>query len=65
MQLEEFRIKNKLSYEKLAAFFDIKGTSPATTVYRWCKKERLPRKEFMKLINSKTNGKVSAADFYA
>tara|TARA_B110000503_G_C7030768_1_gene363890 strand:+ start:733 stop:930 length:198 start_codon:yes stop_codon:yes gene_type:complete len=64
MKLEEFRLKQKLSYKSLAKFLEIIGQSPETTVFRWCKNERMPRKKFMDLIKAKTNGKVSAADFY-
>ena len=47
MTLEQFRKKQNLSYKELAAFLGIKG-SPASTVFRWIKGERLPKRQSMK-----------------
>tara|TARA_R100001530_G_scaffold129817_2_gene100350 strand:- start:2607 stop:2801 length:195 start_codon:yes stop_codon:yes gene_type:complete len=63
MTLEQFRKKQNLSYKELAAFLGIKG-SPASTVFRWIKGERLPKRQSMKLIEKKTQGKVKPASFY-
>ena len=64
MQLETFRKSKNLSHKKLAEFLGIKGTSPGSTVFSWCNKERIPRPEFMKLISEKTKGKVKPSSFY-
>ena len=64
MQLEQFRKSKNLSHKKLAEFLGIKGTSPGSTVFRWCNKERIPRPGFMKLISEKTKGKVKPSSFY-
>jgi len=65
MTLEQFRKNKNLSYKQLAALLGIKGVSPESTVFRWIKGERLPKKQSMKLIEKKTQGKVKPASFYA
>jgi|TARA_R110002020_G_scaffold217819_2_gene425621 transcriptional regulator with XRE-family HTH domain len=64
MQLEQFRIKQGLSYKKLADFIGVTGVSPAVTVLRWCKGSRIPRPAWMKKIKEKTKGKVLPTNFY-
>lgn len=64
MQLEQFRIKQGLSYKKLADFIGVTGVSPAVTVLRWCKGSRIPRPTWMKIIKEKTKGKVLPTNFY-
>ena len=64
MQLEQFRIKQGLSYRKLADFIGVTGVSPAVTVLRWCKGSRIPRPAWMKKIKEKTKGKVLPTNFY-
>ena len=64
MQLEEFRKSKNLSHKKLADLLGITGTSPGSTVFRWCNKERIPRPKFMQIIKQKTNGKVKPSSFY-
>jgi DNA-binding transcriptional regulator YiaG len=63
MTLEQFRKNKNLSYKQLAAFLGIKG-APASTVFRWIKGERVPKKISMKLIEQKTKGKVKPSSFY-
>ena len=64
MQLEQFRIKQGLSYKKLADFIGVTGVSSAVTVLRWCKGSRIPRPAWMKKIKEKTKGKVLPTNFY-
>tara|TARA_R110000803_G_scaffold44899_2_gene94820 strand:- start:19 stop:216 length:198 start_codon:yes stop_codon:yes gene_type:complete len=64
MGLEKFRIKKGLSYKKLAVFIGILGVSPEVTAFRWCKGQRIPRSNWMKIIKEKTNGKVKPSSFY-
>lgn len=63
MTLEQFRKNKNLSYKALAAFLGIVG-SPASTAFRWCTGERLPKKKSMKIIEKKTQGKVKPSSFY-
>lgn len=60
IKLEEYRKQKKLSHKKLAALLGLDHT----TVFRWCKGERIPRPAMMQIIIKKTNGKVTASSFY-
>jgi|TARA_R100000656_G_C3869321_1_gene111785 hypothetical protein len=64
MTLEKFRRTKKISYIELAAILGVKGVTPESTVFRWCNKERIPRKSWMKIIKEKTKGKVKPSSFY-
>ena len=64
MNLEHFRKHKKLTYKQLANLLEITGVSPASTVIKWCKFQRVPRSEFMKKIYRLTKGKVTPGDFY-
>ena len=64
MQLEQFRVSKGLSYKKLADFIGVSGVSPAATTLRWCKGQRVPRSNWMKIIKEKTKGKVLPSSFY-
>ena len=65
MDLEQFRKSKGFSYIKLAEFLGVTGVSPESTVYRWCLKKRLPKKQNINLIMEKTDGKVKPASFYS
>tara|TARA_R110000851_G_scaffold243617_1_gene396224 strand:+ start:1039 stop:1248 length:210 start_codon:yes stop_codon:yes gene_type:complete len=64
MNLEKYRKQQKLSHKGLADILGLKGVSPESTVFRWCKGERIPRFSWMKIINQKTKGKVKPSSFY-
>ena len=64
MTLEKFRRTKKISYIELAAILGVKGVTPESTVFRWCNKERIPRKICIKIIKEKTKGKVKPSSFY-
>ena len=64
MTLEKYRKEKKLTYQKLADLIGINGVSTAGTVLRWCKGQRVPRSNWMKIIKKITNGQVTAASFY-
>ena len=64
MQLEQFRIKQGLSYKKLADFIGVTGVSPAVTVLRWCKGSRIPRPAWMKKIKSNRSTFIYRFKFY-
>lgn len=65
MKLIDFKNKNNLSYIKLAKMLNIKGVNPTATVRKWCLGERIPRTSNIINIQSKTNDKVKAQDFYS
>ena len=47
-----------------ADFAELVGASESGVI-KWCRDERVPRPGFMTRIAEATNGKVTAADFYA
>lgn len=65
MSLEQFRLKKGFSHKALAKFLGLSGTSPESTVCRWCIGDRIPRPKYMDLIKTKTKGAVKPASFYA
>jgi transcriptional regulator with XRE-family HTH domain len=63
MTLEKFRSDHGLSFEQLAELLGVEGQNPARTVQRYARHERIPPWPMMRLIETKTEGKVTRADF--
>jgi hypothetical protein len=66
MTLEQWRVRKKLSYGKLAKLL---GASHASVVSRWCRdiddKDRMiPKPPYMEAIYRLTDGSVQPNDFY-
>lgn len=66
MTLDQWRIKKRLSYRKLAKLL---GTRHATIARRWCmppdsEERAIPSAKYMDLIVQLTNGAVTPNDFY-
>tara|TARA_R110002050_G_scaffold19759_3_gene56609 strand:- start:1743 stop:2027 length:285 start_codon:yes stop_codon:yes gene_type:complete len=65
MKLETFRVKNDLTYGKLAIFLGFgEKSNAARLVHRWCKGETLPTRKNIQQIKSRTLEKVTANDFF-
>lgn len=64
MKLEQYRVKNSLTYGKLANLLGFSDHSnPARLVQRWCQ-GFIPSSKNIKKIVSATNGKVKVLDFF-
>jgi DNA-binding transcriptional regulator YdaS (Cro superfamily) len=64
MKLEQYRVKNNLTFGKLADLLGFSDHSnPARLVQRWCQ-GYIPSSTNIKKIVSATNGQVKAADFF-
>ncbi len=66
MTLDQWRVRQKLSYNKLAKLL---GASHATIARRWCqptgaKDRMIPSPKYMERIVLLTDGRVQPNDFY-
>ena len=68
MTLEDWRLKEKLSYYNLGLKLGFKGINPATTAQRICltvqKDKRFPKPHIVKKIKELTNNEVDYKDLY-
>jgi hypothetical protein len=68
MTLNEWRIKNKLSYYNLGLKLGFSGINPATTAQRICltvkSDKRFPKPHIVEKIRSLTNLEVDYKDLY-
>ena len=68
MTLNEWRLKQKLSYYNLGVMLGYKGINPATNCQRICltvkSDKRFPKPHIVKKIKEITNNKVDYKDLY-
>ena len=63
MNLDQYRRKQGLSLDQLAAKLGIEGVNPARTVQRYAAGERIPDRAMIRHIAAVTRGQVTAEDF--
>jgi len=63
MTLEQFRRDKNLTLDGLAELLGIQGRNRARTAQRYTRHERIPPWPMMRLIEEKTDGSVTRADF--
>jgi transcriptional regulator with XRE-family HTH domain len=63
MRLQEYRLQNDLTLQKLADLLGVEGLNPRQTVNRYCLGIRRPIPVILEKIEDITNGQVKGIDF--
>ena len=62
MTLEEYKVKNKLSYYVLGQKLGCEGINPAVSAQRYAQGKRFPRPKMILKIEQLTNNQVTMRD---
>jgi|TARA_R100001530_G_C4320633_1_gene155612 hypothetical protein len=64
MQLENYRLQRKYTYEKLKNELNLSSNPTTMTIYRWCKGHNMPKKREIHEIIANTKNQVKLKDFF-
>lgn len=62
MTLEEYKVKNKMSYYELGQKLGCESINPAVMAQRYCQGKRFPRPKMILKIEQLTNNQVTMRD---